>query len=145
VASLEERVVGALRRWADRARQRLEQVMSRPPFRRPLDRVRELGQAVDETVERLHAAARRTPERKLATLATLAGRLEALSPLKTLARGYALATRAGEMVPVRDASTLRRGDQIDVRFSRGSATCKVEKVFPDAPPGAQRRLPFDKS
>jgi exodeoxyribonuclease VII large subunit len=57
----------------------------------------------------------------------LADRLRALSPQATLERGYAIALAPG---PVRDASELTRGQALELRLARGSASVRVEEVLP---------------
>ena len=58
-------------------------------------------------------------------LGAAAGRLEALSPLRVLARGYSILTKDGETTPVTDASTLKTGDAVRLRLARGRATARV--------------------
>ncbi len=58
-------------------------------------------------------------------LAVAAGRLEALSPLRVLARGYAIVTKEGEAAPVTDAAALAPGDGVRVRLARGRATARI--------------------
>jgi exodeoxyribonuclease VII large subunit len=55
-----------------------------------------------------------------------AARLEVLSPLKTLARGYAIASRNGNGAVITDAATLTPGELLQLRFHRGEARCRVE-------------------
>lgn len=61
-------------------------------------------------------------------LAALAGRLDDLSPLRILARGYAIALDEKTGLAVRDAGTLAPGDRLRVRFARGSVRAAVEEV-----------------
>ncbi len=53
------------------------------------------------------------------------GRLEALSPLRVLARGYAIVTKDGETAPVTDAADLAAGDGVRVRLARGRAAARI--------------------
>jgi exodeoxyribonuclease VII large subunit len=53
-----------------------------------------------------------------------AGRLDALSPLAVLGRGYAIATRPDGAV-VTDAATVAAGDDLDVRLHRGRVRTRV--------------------
>jgi exodeoxyribonuclease VII large subunit len=55
-----------------------------------------------------------------------AARLEVLSPLKTLARGYAIATRDIDGTVVTDAGSLAAGELLLLRLYRGRARCRVE-------------------
>lgn len=53
--------------------------------------------------------------------------LDAVSPLATLKRGYAIVTDSRDAIVV-DAAALREGDPIQARFARGRAQAKVTKV-----------------
>jgi exodeoxyribonuclease VII large subunit len=65
-------------------------------------------------------------ERKRSALDTVAGRLRALSPDATLARGYAIVRSSGNVV--RSASALDSGELVDVRVSKGRFSARVEEV-----------------
>ncbi len=58
-------------------------------------------------------------------LGAAAGRLEALSPLRVLARGYAIVTKEGEAAPVTDAASLAAGDGVRLRLARGRAVARI--------------------
>lgn len=55
-----------------------------------------------------------------------AARIEVLSPLKTLARGYTIVTRGNRGEVAVDAATLSVGEQLLLRFHKGQARCRVE-------------------
>ena len=55
-------------------------------------------------------------------------RLQALSPLAVLERGYAIARRASDGQVVRNAAEVARGDELEVLFRRGTARVRVERV-----------------
>ncbi len=57
-----------------------------------------------------------------------ASRLEALSPLAVLARGYAILTREGETKPLTDSAEVGKGAAVDVRLHRGRLYCEVKDV-----------------
>jgi exodeoxyribonuclease VII large subunit len=54
-----------------------------------------------------------------------ASRLEAMSPLAVLGRGYAVAWNADRTRVLRDASDVTRGDDITVTLARGELSCAV--------------------
>lgn len=58
-------------------------------------------------------------------VAALAGRLEALSPLRILARGYAVARLAGSRVPLTNAGSVPPGSAIRIRLHRGTLGATV--------------------
>jgi exodeoxyribonuclease VII large subunit len=54
------------------------------------------------------------------------GRMDALSPLAILERGYAICRTAQGLI-LKRASRVGRGDILDVTLSRGELKCKVEE------------------
>jgi len=58
-------------------------------------------------------------------LGVAAGRLEALSPLRVLARGYAIVNKEGETAPVTDAADLAPGDDVRLQLARGRAAARI--------------------
>jgi exodeoxyribonuclease VII large subunit len=60
-----------------------------------------------------------------------ATRLDALSPLGVLARGYALVRRAADGRIVRSPRDVRPSDRLDVRLAEGSLSARVESLDPD--------------
>jgi exodeoxyribonuclease VII large subunit len=125
--SLEGRLHECARRAVDRARERLEDLASRRAFRLPLDRIREHERRLDDWSERLTRAGRGRVERAQERIEALTARLDALSPLSILARGYSL-TQNEKGAVVRDAATLRRGDIVKTRLHSGRVVCRVEEA-----------------
>jgi exodeoxyribonuclease VII large subunit len=74
---------------------------------------------------RLSAAITARRHGATAQLQGAAGRLESLSPLAVLARGYAVAWNADKTRVLRDASTVDPGDTVCVTLSRGELECEV--------------------
>ncbi len=58
----------------------------------------------------------------------MAGKLDALSPLSALSRGFSVCQKVPEGVIIRDSSTLSVEDRVKIRFQRGSAICSVQDV-----------------
>ena len=63
-----------------------------------------------------------------ARLGAALARLESLSPLAVLARGYAVCWNGDRTQIVRDASTLSIGDRVTVTVQRGELGCEVKDV-----------------
>lgn len=77
---------------------------------------------------RLQRSIRLEQQRHRNGLATLAGRLNSLSPLQTLQRGFAIVLRDKDGSSVNDASVLDIGEELQLRFAAGGARVKVEEV-----------------
>jgi len=91
----------------------------RNALERDAERVERLG-------ERLRAAPRLLLERRRSGLDHTGARLQTLSPLATLDRGYAV-VRAGA-VALRDASTVSLGDRLEIELASGALGARVEDV-----------------
>ena len=74
---------------------------------------------------KLSATVQRRTDRGAAALRTLTGRLDSLSPLAVLARGYAVCWNEERTAILRDASLLTKGDTIQVTLARGELSCEV--------------------
>jgi exodeoxyribonuclease VII large subunit len=75
--------------------------------------------------ERLRAAAIRSRERADTRFRVLAGRLNNLSPLAVLARGYAVCWNADRTAIIRAAAAVRTGERVHVTLHAGELTCQV--------------------
>lgn len=93
----------------------------------PRDRLREQAQRCDDLSMRLERAMRQRLEQRRSRLEQFAGKLDALSPLRVLERGYAIVRESGDSGGkpgklVRSASEVRSGTQLKVMFHDGEAT-----------------------
>lgn len=132
LTDLGDKLRGQVVRRLQLSKQRLDGIADRRAFRSPLDRVRDAKRRLDDLEARLHRTARAPLDRSSAQLAAVSGRLESLSPLNVLARGYSLTqTLKGKVV--RDASALKPGDRLLTRLARGTVTSVVETTNGDSP------------
>jgi exodeoxyribonuclease VII large subunit len=76
---------------------------------------------------RMAAAADRRRHRADAGLRALAARLDSLSPLAVLARGYAVCWNDDRTAIVRSADAVNDGDAVHLTLSRGELECRVER------------------
>jgi exodeoxyribonuclease VII large subunit len=121
------RLFEAVEHRLELARQRVEQLATRPALRRPLHRVREFEQRLDDTAERLHRAANQRLIQVTQELASFSARLETLSPLNVLTRGYSL-THTADGKLVRAAGDVKPGDVLVTRVVAGEIASRVESV-----------------
>ena len=57
--------------------------------------------------------------------------LDAMSPLRVLGRGYAVATKGVKHTVVTDAAALKQGDTLHIQFAKGAANCRVTDIEED--------------
>ena len=121
----QERAGGALLHLVDRRRERLELLADRPCLRRPEVAVDRANQTLDLLSDRLERALGVRRERAQAALALAAGRLDALSPLRVLSRGFAAVENAQGSLVLR-AADLHSGDSLSLRFADGRVPVRVD-------------------
>jgi len=123
--AIASRLAGDLQR-SDRLRRRLEA--------RDLRRVAGiLATRLATARGRLHAAATRRRLLATARAATLTARLDALSPLSVLGRGYAVCWNETRDSIIRSAAGVRDGERVQVTLAEGELTCRVEHATPERP------------
>ena len=83
---------------------------------------------LDRLQDRLVWSLQTTLEKGSSELSILAGKLDTLSPLKVLGRGYSIVyDKTGKKV-VKNADKLSKGNIVQVRFEKGRAICTVDKT-----------------
>jgi exodeoxyribonuclease VII large subunit len=97
----------------------------------PLDRLLEKQQLLDELNNGLGLHIRHRLSITQERLSALIERLQALSPLSILSRGYSLSMLLPQGAFIREASRLKRGDRVKTLLAKGSFVGKVEEVFED--------------
>jgi exodeoxyribonuclease VII large subunit len=113
-------------------RARWEGIAAQRPFRRPYDLVQDRSRRLDELTIHADGAIRRLVNDRRNRLAMIAGKIESLSPLEVLARGYTITQDAASGAVIRTARQLRVGQTIVTRFAAGEAVSNVEKIRADA-------------
>ena len=154
VRTLDTRLRTAAHKQLQIRRQRLTTLQERLELRTPANYIAEKRLLLDQMADRLCAAlpARLTrEEQKLAVLrqrllsagqgglhkrrlrfAQTVATLDAISPLRVLARGYAVATKGKRGAVVTDAAALQTGDTLHIRFAKGAANCRVTDTEEEA-------------
>lgn len=83
---------------------------------------------LDNLASRLDSALDAAMTRKKNEYLRVAAKLDALSPLEVLSRGYAIAMDEDGRA-VKDSSGVRAGDKLTVRLASGALGCRVEDVY----------------
>ena len=123
---LKDRLGDAVVHRIQLARQRVDQLADRPALRKPLQRVRDLEQELDETVTRLQRAAKVNVQRHQDKLVAVADQLESLSPLNVLKRGYSLTKAADGEHLIRSVTDVKPGERIITRVADGEIESVVQ-------------------
>ena len=92
----------------------------------PENRLKLSSEKLDALEKRLQNSASSSFERRKSKLDQLIRTLDSLSPLKVLSRGYSLVYSGQKLI--NDASMLKNGDEINVRFGNGEASAVVKQI-----------------
>ncbi len=120
-------VVQALRTRAIDDRHALEKAVHALALLSPAVQVARAHERLASKRRHLLGVIAEVPRRRRARLLTLAGKLNALSPLAILGRGYALAWAADGRL-VRSAAQLSPGEKIRLRFGVGGAEGTIDQT-----------------
>ena len=132
LGQMDERLQAAIRARRDDAVTRLQRQRDRLGRVGLESRVGQARRRVDQQVARAGTALAGGRHARDRQLSALSARLDALSPLKTLARGYAICwDTPGEGV-VRSVADARVGDRVHVQLPDGMLQCEVEDIVPAA-------------
>ncbi len=124
LSSLHEHSEQLLQMALAREGHRLKLLAEKRCLRSPLFYVEERQMRLDLLTQSLAAATTRQTQQAGRRLAADAAKLDALSPLKVLGRGYAIPYKDGAVVgSVADATT---GDHLQIRLCDGELRCTVE-------------------
>jgi exodeoxyribonuclease VII large subunit len=110
------------------ARQSLRNILGRPVFRRPQDFVNQRRQQLDTLLRRLATSGKNCFKRFRNELSLRLSRLDALSPLKTLARGYSVSRRPEDQSLVRSINEIGKGDRLETVLSDGRLISLIESI-----------------
>lgn len=127
---IDQRMRESLIRRVTLARRQLDQYANRPSLFKPFERIRQHEQRLDELGDRLKRAIQLRMQRSQQQLQSLGERLDSLSPLKVLERGYSLTQRADSGAPLRAHDDVQPGDMIVTRLASGRVHSRVEQTFP---------------
>lgn len=120
-----ERLHGAAWRGQRQRRERLSRIAASRPLARPHTMLSDAARRLDDLDRAAARAATRIAERSRSQLAQLGGKLQTLSPLSVLGRGYSLTTNERGAL-VRSANEVSPGDRLHTRLADGEIVSRVE-------------------
>ena len=151
--TLDARLHTAAHRRAEQQRKLLDGLQERLSNRTPMKYIEEKRLLLTQTEERLFsavpvrleternrlnglqqrllAAGQSGLHRRKLRFAQTVATLDAMSPLRVLGRGYAVATKGVKHTVVTDAAALKQGDTLHIQFAKDAANCRVTDIEED--------------
>lgn len=120
---LEKRIKNSAIGASDKAKDRYTALNSRLTAQSPDNRLRLVGERLSSLEKRTELAFEKYTSKLDLLLCDKISRLEALSPLKVLSRGYSLVYRENKLI--NNADELKSGDKIKICFGNGEADAEI--------------------
>lgn len=117
IGAYQKRMKNSLIKNLDLMKMRYKKAITSRVFTKPLQRVQEEYLKIDISVKALQNAIGLKLKDTKSNLAKNISKLDALSPLKTLSRGYCISEKEGNVI--RSVKDLNKGDNIDLKFMDG--------------------------
>ena len=128
VVELRQRLITSIHGHIDRRNEAQRHLDPRRVLLRARDRIDQNAQYLDEQRKTLVTAFDWYTNRRSEEFKNALTRLDDLSPLRGLARGFSLVERRESGELVKRANQLAPGDLVKVRFQHGNATCSVKEI-----------------
>lgn len=125
--SLESRMQQAMNRRMQLSRQQLEHLKSKRVLQDPMNYLQDRRMLLDHLQRQLAAETRRILAENRQRLVRFASAMDAMSPLKVLARGYAM-VQDGENHVLSDTTRIQPGDRVTVTLCAGSFDAEVKDI-----------------
>ena len=116
----------ALTKRAQLMRLQYEKVMNSKVFKEPLLRIQEEYLKLDNNIKLIYDKTLEKYKEAKFEFKNLIGKLDTLSPLKTLLRGYSIAQLDGNVI--KSVKVLSKNDEINLKFIDGEAKATINNI-----------------
>lgn len=123
INTYQNRLKMALTKKLEIMKLRYDKCMSSSVFREPTRRIQENYIKIDSYVKQLENVINKIKEKNKNKYIELVSKLDTLSPLKTLTRGYSIIEKKGKIV--KSVTDLQPEDEISIRLKDGEKQAKI--------------------
>ena len=125
IDTYQDRLRNSLIKKVELMKMRYEKVRASAVFKEPLRKVNDNYQKIDTIIKSLDTLIKTKQEKEKTKYIELVSKLDALSPLKTLYRGYSITEKNGKVV--KSVKELEKGDKVLVKLSDGEKRATIEE------------------
>ena len=104
-------------------RLRFDKIDASQAFKDPYKKINEYSQVLDKYIKSLEVNIKNVHNKAKLEFKEKVAKLDALSPLKTLSRGYSITQKDGKIV--KSKNDLNKDDKIEIRFADGEKHAKI--------------------
>ena len=113
----------ALKKKVEFMKLRYEKCMNSRVFKEPMQKINEKYILVDMKIKSIQNSMASIYNKKKTEMVKNISKLDALSPLKTLTRGYSIVQKDGKIV--KSVSQLKKDEEVDIRLTDGKAKARI--------------------
>ncbi len=113
----------ALKKKVELMRLRYEKCMNSRVFKEPTQKINEKYMIIDLKIKSIQNSMMSIYKDKKTNMIKQISKLDALSPLKTLTRGYSIIQKNGKVI--KSVSDVKKDDEVDLRLTDGIAKAKI--------------------
>ena len=124
IESYQDRLRMALLKKVEVMKLRYDKCMASSVFKEPLRKVNDNYLLIDNFIKRLESLVKIEQEKEKNRYIELISKLDALSPLKTLSRGYSLVEKNGKII--KSKSEVQKGDKVELTFTDGKKQAVID-------------------
>ncbi|MEK6888065.1 MAG: exodeoxyribonuclease VII large subunit [Candidatus Aenigmatarchaeota archaeon] len=129
IYNLHVRNIQAIRYVVELHKSNLKQILNRPIFKRPFDRIHSYYRELDHTFYKLQTITLKNTTSKRKELEIMESKIFALSPTSILKRGYSIIMKDNKIV--KSFSDVKLQDNINVILHKGKLDAQVKKIRRD--------------
>ena len=113
----------ALKKKLEIMRLRFDRIKVSHVFKDPYKKINEYSLILDKNIKSLETNIKNVHNKAKSDFAEKIAKLDALSPLKTLTRGYSITEKQGKVIKSKDE--LNKNDEINIKFIDGEKQAKI--------------------
>ena len=116
----------ALKKKIELMRLSYEKCMARPAYKNPTQKINEQYMVIDMKVKALQNSMMLKLKEAKTSFVKETAKLDSLSPLKTLTRGYSIVTKQESGKVIKSVNYLNSGEKVNLRLSDGQKTATID-------------------
>ena len=116
----------ALKKKIELMRLSYEKCMARPAYKNPTQKINEQYMVIDMKVKALQNSMMLKLKEAKTSFVKETAKLDSLSPLKTLTRGYSIVTKQENGKVIKSVDDLNSGEKVNLRLSDGQKTATID-------------------
>ena len=123
INSYKQRSRLALKKKLEVMRLRVDKINASQVFKEPYRKINDYSLELDKNIKSLEVSVKNILNKSKSNFAEKIAKLDALSPLKTLTRGYSITEKNG--IIIKSKNDLSKDDEINLRFIDGEKQAKI--------------------